>query len=137
MSNILHVDFLEGVKKEEFNLALISHFSTDSGGQPWMNQFDLVIDSSFYHFWDYVRTKYSVDSRELIPKPIRAKVEQKTRGIDSKGYPWVNSLSVSDEIQTEVTIFYPHTCGLLDEVEAEEYREYVKAITRLDEFNNL
>lgn len=128
MENILHVDFLIGIKKKEFNLNLISHFFTESGGFPWMNKYNLVLDTFFYNFWNYVKKRYS-ENNEGSFEVLEAQVEQKTRGINNKGYPWINSLIVVGETRTEEVIFFPHTCGLLDEIQVEEYREYIKSTT--------
>lgn len=136
MSNILHVDFLKGVKKDEFNLNLLSNFAIDSGGRPQSNTYKLILDKEFYEFWNYVKTKYGVDvtTQKIVSfddiRPVAATITQKTKGVDSKD-PWTNKLQVEDENTVESILFFPHTCGLLDEVEAEEYREYVKSLTEL------
>lgn len=134
--NILHVDFLRGSKKDEFNLNLLSNFATESGGRPWSTQYKLVLDEEFYNFWGYVKERYGVDitTQKIVSlkdvEPVAATITQKTNGIDRKD-PWTNRLDVEDDNTTESILFFPHTCGLLDEVEAEEYREYVKSLTEL------
>lgn len=134
--DILHVDFLKGVKKDEFNLNLLSNFATESGGRPWSNQYKLVLNEEFYEFWNYVKDRYGVDitTQKIVSfeniKPVTATITQKNKGVDSRD-PWTNRLDVEDENTVESILFFPHTCGLLDEVEAEEYREYVKSLTKL------
>lgn len=134
--DILHVDFLKGVKKDEFNLNLLSNFATESGGKPWSNQYKLVLNEEFYEFWNYVKDRYGVDitTQKIVSfeniKPVTATITQKNKGVDSRD-PWTNRLDVEDENTVESILFFPHTCGLLDEVEAEEYREYVKSLTKL------
>ena len=128
MSQQLHIDFLIGIKKEEFNLNLISHFFTESGGLPWMNEYNLVLDTLFYNFWEYVKKRYS-ENKEDVFVPLEAQVQQKTRGINNKGYPWINFLRIVGKTKTEEIIFFPHTCGLLNEIQVEEYREYIKSTT--------
>lgn len=138
--DILHVDFLRGSKKDEFNLSLLSNFATESGGRPWSNQYKLVLNKEFYEFWGYIKERYGVDvtTQKVVSfediRPVAATVTQKTNGIDSKD-PWTNRLDVKDENSKESIIFYPHSLGLLDEVQVEEYRIYVKSLTELNELS--
>lgn len=112
MDDILYVDFIVGSKREFFNLNLISHIPIEVGGKPWSNTFEINIDEYFFRFWDYVESKYGA-SKEEIKEPTKAVIEQKTRGMNKdKGYPWINSLSVSDDNTTETIIFYPYTLDL-------------------------
>lgn len=120
MDDILYVDFIVGSKREFFNLNLISHIPIEVGGKSWSNTFEIKIDEYFFKFWKYVESKYDVAitrqkevSFEVIKEPTKAVIEQKTRGMDKdKGYPWINSLSVSDNNTTETIIFYPYTLDL-------------------------
>lgn len=138
--DILHVDFLKGTKKDEFNLSLLSTFATESGGRAWSNQYKLVLNEEFYNFWQYVKVRYGVDvtTQKVVSfqdiKPVAATITQKTKGVDSKD-PWTNRLDVEDENQIESIIFHPHSIGLVDEVQAEEYRIYVKSLTELNNLN--
>ena len=125
--NTLHIDFLKGTTKDDFDLNLLTHFSTESGGRPWENTYSLVINDEFFEFWKYVREKYGVDTttQKVVSfeeiKPVSATISQKTRGVDKdKGYPWVNKLEVKDENRVEYIVFHPYTCDLLENVMKEE-----------------
>lgn len=132
IENILHIDFLKGAKRDDFDLNLLSHFLTESGGRPWENTYHLVINDKFFEFWDYVKEKYGVDitTQKVVSfkdiKPVSATISQKTRGVDKdNGYPWINKLEVKDENQVECIIFHPYTCDLLEDVMKEEANEKI------------
>lgn len=117
MSKILIIQFLIGSKKEEFQLDVHSVSHVESGGIPWEDKFNLVLNDKFFKFWNYVKDEYGVViSFETLKQTIAATISQKTNGADNKGYPWTHKLEVIDDNQTESIIFHPYTCGLLEEV---------------------
>lgn len=117
MSKVLQVDFLVGCKRKEFKLNLVSSFYSESGGIPWEMKYELVIDDTFFRFWNYVKEKYGVDitSQKVVSlkdiEPSSANISQKPKGVNSEE-AWISKLNVMDENQVESIIFYPDVCEL-------------------------
>ena len=117
MSKVLQVDFLVGCKRKEFKLNLVSSFYSESGGIPWEMKYELVIDDTFFKFWNYVKEKYRVDitSQKVVSlkdiEPSSASISQKPKGVNSEE-AWISKLNVMDENQVESIIFYPDVCEL-------------------------
>ena len=120
MDDMLHIDFISGTQRRAFQLNLRSYYPLESGGILWSNTFNLELTNDFYSFWGYIKNKYGVIGDTQVNNPVSATIEQKREGIDSKGYPWIHSLVVKDEINTEICLFYPYICDLLSNIEQEE-----------------
>lgn len=120
MSDILHVDFISGSQRKVFQVDLRSYYPLESGGILWSNTFNLELSNEFYALWGYVKKRYGIVGDIQVDSPVSATIEQKRESIDSKGYPWIHRLIVKDETNSEVCLFYPYICDLLNNIEQEE-----------------